>query len=187
MGMVRLAGDLSPDLQSELNREIAGETLKWAGRAAGGPERAEGFAVIVAGALITGLNLQGFLNALGALIDFVELGRLPAGGYGAFGASLLAFFAGLALVAFGLRFLAGSRRTVWAITDARMLRVIAGRDACCDWKKGDILDVRRLNWEDPARRALAVTAREGRGDMGLVMTGKADLEAADRALAELTA
>jgi len=186
MGVVRLADDLTPELTNELNREIAGETLKWAGRATGAPERAEGFAVIAAGLLIALLNLSGVMTAVGMLVEFANQGRLPSGGYGGMGASLLAFSAGLALVAFGIRFLTISRRAVWAITDSRMLRVIAGRGDCCDWTKRDILDVQRLNWNDPARRALAVTAREGRGDMGLVMTGKADLEGADRALAELT-
>jgi hypothetical protein len=186
MGIVRLAADLPQELENELRRETSGETLKWAGRAAGGPEGVEGLVVIVAGVLIAMYNLPGVFAAIGMLIDLTELGRSPAGGYGAMGGALIAFFAGAALIALGLRFLATARRAVWAITDARMLRLIGGKD-CCEWRSDDILDVRRLNWDDPRRRALAVTAREGRGDMGLVMTGKADLEAADRALAELKA
>ncbi|MEQ1930767.1 MAG: hypothetical protein ABL957_09560 [Parvularculaceae bacterium] len=187
MSVVRLAGDLPPELESELRNETAGETLKWAGRTTGSPEQLEGIAVIAAGAAIALMNAPGILSIVGMLIDFAGRGQIPAGGYGPIGASALAFFAGLALVVLGLRLMSVSRRTVWAITDARLLRVIGGRNACCDWRAADILDVRRLNWDDPIRRALAVTAREGRGDMGLVMTGKADLEAADRALAELTA
>jgi hypothetical protein len=187
MGVVRLAANLPPALERELQNETAGETVKWAGRATGGVEGAEGAAVVGAGLLIALLNTSGVLSAVGMLIDFAQLGRTPVDGYGAAGASLLAFFAGAALIVLGLRVMSLSRRAVWAITDARMLRVIAGRDACCDWHASDILDVRRLNWDDPKRRALSVTAREGRGDMGLVMTGDADLEAADRALCELTA
>jgi hypothetical protein len=187
MGIICVADDLPPELASELDRETAGETLKWAGRSVGGPERSEGFAVIAAGALIVALNAPGVAAALGTLLNLAERGQLPAGGYGSVGASLIAFFAGIALILLGLRFLAVARRTIWAITDARLLRMIAGRDACCDWRKDDILEIRRLNWDDASRRALAVTAREGRGDFRLIMTGRADLESADRALVEMTA
>lgn len=186
MGVVRLAGHLPPELETELKKATNGETVKWAGRSTGLAERIEAGIVIAAGLAIAGLNVGAPLATVGVVADVIDRGQLPRGDYGVIAAGLTAFLAGVAVSAFGVRFLNSARRVVWAVTDSRMLRLVSGADACCDWKGVDLVRVEKLNWNDPKRRALSVVAREdGRRDFGVVMTGGADLEAAERAISQL--
>lgn len=189
MGIVRLASDLPPDVEVELKKETAGETVKWAGRASHFAEKIEGWIIILVGLGIAVANIGGPLALIGVLADFAERGQLPNGGYGMIGAGVLAFSAGAAIAMMGLRFINSARPIVWAITESRLVRLIGGADGVVrSWNGPDILHIERLNWDEPPRRALAITARgHKRGEVAVVMVGKVDLEAADRALGELAA
>lgn len=189
MAILRMSDDLPPDLEVELHRETSGETVKWAGRASGFVEKFQGWTLVGAGAVFALLNIGGPAAALGDIIDLVERGRAPgAVAFLAAGGGLLFFGAGLAIALFGWRFLKSAERVVWAVTNRRLLRIVASEDEPArSWRKADIRSVDRRSWSDPEKRCLAVTVK-GRGrrsDPVLLIIGPVDLEAAESALAEL--
>jgi hypothetical protein len=188
MAILRMLGELPPDLESEVCRFAGGEAVKWSGRSSGFIEKFQGWALVVAGGIFALSNIGGPAAALGFLFDLIERGQTPgAGSLVSIGAGLARFLAGFALAIFGWRFLKSAEQVVWAITSRRFLRIIAGgEEKARAWLKRDILNVDRLGWTDPLRRCLAVRVRgDGDGDPVLIIVGPADLEAAEQALGEL--
>jgi hypothetical protein len=186
MSIERLFGDLTPDLASALARETSGETVRWASRNASISEKAQGLAIMAAGIGLALATVGGPLAAFGLLIDLAERGRLPSGGYGVIGLEIAGFFSGVAIAWFGWRAFKSSPQIVWAVTNCRLLRLVAGvTGAACSWRKRDIAEIEKLNWDEPARRGVAFTVRCGERDLQLILTGRSDLVAAERALAAL--
>jgi hypothetical protein len=189
MAVVRLAGGLPPDLEVELFRETSGEAVAWAGRSSGIVEKIQGAAVMAAGAVFALVNLGGPFGVIGLLIDFIERGQWPSGGYAGLFWSLVGFAAGLFIARLGWRFFASARDVIWAVTDRRLVRIVAGgKLPTRSWGPAEIVGVERLNWDEPQRRGLAVTVRRrrGSGEMTLIIVGPGDLDAAERALLALT-
>ena len=188
MAILRMSDDLPPDLEVELHRETGGETVKWAGRASGFVEKFQGWMLVGAGAVFALLNIGGPAAALGEIIDLMERGRAPGADALLTAVGLLFFGAGLAIALFGWRLLKSAERVVWAITNRRLLRIVASdAEPARSWRKADIRRVDRRSWSDPEKRCLAVTVK-GRGrrsDPVLLIIGPVDLEAAESALAEL--
>lgn len=188
MTILRMYGELPPDLEVELYHETSGETVKWAGRSSGVVERFQGWMLIGAGALFAIANLGGLAAALGVILDIIERGRAPAAEtLIAAATGVILFAAGAAAALIGWRFLKSADRVVWAITDKRLLRIVAGgAQPTRSWRKPEILKVDRLNWSDPEKRCLAVTVKgRGRSNPVLMIIGPVDLEAAEAALGEL--
>lgn len=190
MVILRMFGDLPPDLEVELYRETSGETVRWSGRSSGLIERFQGWAIVGTGAVIALFNISGPASALGLLVDLAEKGRTPDfGGFIAVGVQLLFFGAGIAAALFGWRFIKSASQVVWAVTNRRLVRIVGGgAQPTQSWTRNQILKVDRMNWSDPGKRALVVTV-EGRGenDPVLIIMGPVDLEAAESALAALEA
>lgn len=188
MAILRMLGELPPDLSGEVSRIAGGETIKWSGRSSGLVEKFQGGALVAAGIIFALFNIGGPAAAFGLCLDLIERGRAPfAGSLLSTGAMLVYFIAGLGLAYFGWRFLKSAERIVWAITSRRFLRIVADGEAeARAWLKRDILNVDRLGWTDPQRRCLAVRVRgEGGADPVLIVVGPTDLEAAENALSEL--
>lgn len=187
MIILRLA-PLPPDLEVELYRSTSGETVKWSGVSSGLIERVQGWTIVGAGLLVALAGLGDFLMALGLLNDMLaDPAEAGIGGLAAV-AMLSAFFVlGLAIAAWGWRFVARADRVVWAVTNRRLIRLVAdGASAPQSWTKGEIRDVRRVNWDEPQKRGLAVTVRgPNDSDLVLFILGPDDLERAEKALAEL--
>lgn len=188
MAVVRLAGGLPPDLEVELFRETSGEVVAWAGRSSGVVEKIQGAAVMAAGVLLALANLAGPLAIIGLLVDLAERGQWPTGGYVHIFWGLVGFLAGLLIARLGWRFFRSARDVIWAVTDRRLVRIVAGgKIPTRSWGPEEIVGIERLNWDEPARRGLAVTVkrRRGSGEMTLIIVGPGDLDAAERALTEL--
>ncbi len=186
MSIERVFAELTPRLADALGRESAGETVKWAGRNPGLGDRIQGFAVVSAGAALALANLGGPLSAVGLLVDLIERGRMPSGGYAAIGLGALGFIAGLALAWLGWRSVRASRDVAWAVTDRRLLRIVDGDIGAQVWRRRDLSDLERLNWNEPKRRAFAMTARcHPECELRLILTGPADIPAAEAAVREL--
>lgn len=181
----RLFGDLTPDLANALARETNGEILRWAGRNASISERAQSLAIMTAGGALAVATISGPLAAFGLVIDFAERGRLPSGGYDEIALGVLGFCSGVLLAWFGWRAFRVSPQIVWAVTNCRFLRLVAEDESACSWRKRDLEAIERLNWDEPKRRGVALTARSQRCDLQLILTGRVDLAAAERALLEL--
>lgn len=188
MAILRMYGDLPPDLEVELYRLTTGEEVRWAGRSSGVIEKFQGWALFGVGALASLLNLGGPAAALGLLIDFVQRGRAPDPALlPVIASGLLFFIVGAAMAAVGWRFVKAADRVVWAITNKRLWRVVAGaKPSARSWTKNQILKVDRLNWTDDEKRGLTVTVKgRGQNNPVLIIIGPADLEAAELALAEM--
>ena len=188
MVILRMFGDLPPDLEVELYRQTSGETVKWAGRSSGVVERAQGWAMVAAGAVLALVNLSGPAAALGIAVDFAERARTPEIPYFLSVLGGVMFFAGgVAIAMFGWRFVQSANSVVWAVTNRRLLRIVADVEQATDsWTRSEILKVERLHWDDREKRGLAITI-DGRGDNNptLIILGPIDLEACERALAEM--
>lgn len=187
MIILRLA-PLPPDLEVELYRSTSGETVKWSGVSSGLIERVQGWTIVGAGLLVALAGLGDFLMALDLLGDMAA-DPAEAGIGDLIGVAILSgfFILGLAVAVWGWRFVAKADRVVWAVTNRRLIRLAAdGVSQPESWTRRDIRDVRRMNWDEPQKRGLAVTVR-GRGDSDLVLfiLGPDDLERAEKALAEL--
>lgn len=190
MAILRMYDDLSPDLTSALARETGGETVKWAGRSSGVIEKLQGWALVGGGAIFALANLGGPTAALGVVVDLLERGQAPGGGaIAAAGLHALLFVAGVALAIFGWLFVKSAAPVVWAVTNRRFLRIVAGgAQPTRAWLKPDILNIDEMNWSDPQTRCLSLRVRGGgHNDPVLMIIGPADLEAAERALDELEA
>lgn len=188
MVILRMSGDLPPEMEIELYRATSGETVKWAGRSSGVVEQLQGWLLVAAGSIFALFNIGGPASALGMLVNFAERGRAPdidvliAAGVG------IAFFiGGVAVALFGWRFVQSAHQVIWAVTNRRLVRILAGSgEEPRSWSKSDIVSVERMNWDDPENRVLAVTVRTSRGRNAiLLIVGPVDLEAAERALEEL--
>jgi hypothetical protein len=188
MTVVRLSQGLPPDLEAELYRETSGETVRWAGQASGLVEKIHGYAMAAAGLFVSVLNLGGPLGVLGLAADLVQRGRLPNGGYGIIFIGILGFAGGLFVARFGWRYVKLARHIVWAVTDKRLLRLVGGGALpTVSWSADQILAVERLNWDEPSRRGLAITAKGATGrEVTLIVFGPADLDRAEAALLALT-
>lgn len=188
MAILRVTGDISPALQIELQRETEGESVNWAGRALSLSDRLQGWAIVAGGAIFALANAGGPLAALGLGLDLVERGRLPVAGYGQMLFGVIGFAAGIAIAVFGWRAAGATRPVLWAVTDKRLLRLIAGAgEPASSWSRKEILSAERLNWDVPVKRALALTVRAKKDrSIGVTLVGPADLEAADRAITNLT-
>lgn len=188
MAVVRLAGGLPPDLEVELYRETSGESVAWAGRSSGIVEKIQGAGVMVGGAVLALANLGGPLAVLGLLVDLAERGQWPSGGYIGIFWGVVGFIAGVLIARLGWRFFASARDVIWAVTDRRLVRIVAGgKLPTRSWGPDEIAGVERLNWDEPQRRGLAVSVkrRRGSGEMTLIIVGPVDLDAAERALLAL--
>lgn len=188
MVILRILGALPPDLEVELYRETSGETVLWSGRSSGLIEKFQGWAMVGAGSLFALFNLAGPAAALGFLVDLAERGRTPdIGAAAATIVGLVFFIFGVAMAAYGWRYLQSAENVVWAVTNRRLLRLVAGgAQPVRSWARDEIVKIDRINWTDPQKRALAVTVR-GDGDSNpvLIIMGPTDLEAAERALTQM--
>lgn len=185
MAVVRLAGGLPPDLEVELYRETSGETVLWAGRSSGIVEKIQGYAVLGAGVFFALVNLSGPLAVIGLFIDLVQRGHWPSGGFIPIFWGVVAFAAGLFIARIGWRYVQTAKDVIWAVTDQRFVRIVAGGQLPTrSWAPADILEIERLNWDEPKRRGLLikVKSRRGSSEMTLIIVGPADLDAAERAL-----
>jgi hypothetical protein len=190
MVILRLSGDLPPEMEIELYRATSGETVKWAGRSSGAVEQLQGWLLVAVGAIFALVNIDGPAGALGMLINLAERGRSPDSDLMvAAGAGMGFFIFGAVLAFYGWRYIQSADQIIWAVTNRRLLRIVAGSgDEPRSWTKSDIVSVERMNWEDPEKRVLAVTVRVSRGRSSiLLIVGPVDLEAAERALGELEA
>ncbi len=188
MVILRMSGELPPEMEIELYRATSGETVKWAGRSSGVIEQLQGWVLVAVGAVFALLNIGGPAAALGMVVNFVERGRAPDIDLLISALVGIVFFTGGVVVAMmGWRFVQSAHRVIWAVTNKRLLRIVAGSgDEPRSWSKSDIVSVERMNWDDPEKRVLAVGVRTSRrGTAILLILGPVDLEAAERALEEL--
>lgn len=188
MAIIRLSGDLPPDLEVELYRETSGETVRWAGRSSGVVEKIQGWMLVAGGSVFALVNLGAPLAALGLVLDLAERGRVPTDGeLISIAVGLLLFGAGVSIALLGWRFVKTAHQVIWAVTNRRLVRIVAGGAMPTQsWSKAEILNVNRLNWDDPAKRGLAVTVKgSGESNPVLIIIGPVDLEAAERALEQM--
>ncbi|NJM35544.1 MAG: hypothetical protein HC850_13545 [Rhodomicrobium sp.] len=187
MIILRLA-PLPPELEVELYRQTSGETVKWAGVSNGLVERIQGWAIIAGGVILAMFNVESFLNALAAAGELLGAGaRISFGDVIEIAAGVAFFLTGVGVAIFGWRFILAADKVIWAVTNRRLVRVIAdGKSEPRSWMKRDIVKVDRMNWEDAEKRGLAITVHgKGENDPVLFIFGPPDLEAAEKALAEL--
>ncbi|MEX0643718.1 MAG: hypothetical protein WD076_00285 [Parvularculaceae bacterium] len=188
MVILRLSGELPPEMEIELYRATSGETVKWAGRSSGVIEQLQGWVLVGVGAIFALANIAGPAAALGMIVNLAERGRAPDIDLLVSTLIGIAFFAGGVIAAlFGWRFVTSAHQVIWAVTNRRLVRIVAGSgDEPRSWSKSDIVSVERMNWDDPEKRILAVAVKSsGRTNAVLLIVGPVDLEAAERALAEI--
>lgn len=188
MAILRLTGELPPEMEIDLYRATSGETVKWAGRSSGVIEQLQGWVLVGVGAIFALFNISGPAAALGMIVNLAERGRAPEiDALIAAGANILFFIGGVAIAMFGWRFVQSAHQVIWAITNKRLLRIISGSGGePRSWSKGDIVSVERMNWSDAEKRGLAVTVRTSRKNASiLLIVGPVDLDAAEQALAEM--
>jgi len=173
---------LPPDMEAAVYHATAGEEVRWAGRSSGEAERAQGWIMIGAGALVALVNLAPAVEFFAAPERPREDGALVEAL-----SALFFFLGGGALAVYGWRFQRAAGRLVWAITNRRLWRIVVGAvqapRSVRTWTKAQILRVERFHWRG-GKEGLSVTVMgSGDNDPTLFIMGPEDIAGAERALA----
>lgn len=185
-----MADKLPYRMRFELERATRDETLAWAGWSSGVIERIQGGLLIAAGFAAMAINYKSPIDALALVMSYVRAGEV-ASAEAAFLTlfTFSVFLTGAVVTLLGWLRIRASERVLWAVTDRRLLRLVArAPKAKRSFMPAEIKRVERLNWDDAEehQRGLAVTVRvPGTKERILHIFGPDDLDIAERAIANL--